>query len=237
MKQLLQKRTRLEHYRLNVLNPIIESERSRERKLKNKAFFNRNDLYEIQNLKTIASVIHGKETEEDESLPTEFVNQLEQNLIEIIDEEINDDNDQKEDKELINNQSKKFKIDFHEEFKDNYSNKRENQHYSTNLNDNQNINQKACSSTMQELAESQLEEEIVKNDLNDLILYQIDDCLLKRKDIECLLDQNWLNDTCILAFMKSLNTNNKILILNPIQTSKFLVNKSIKDSEIFPKVI
>ena len=111
MKQLLQKRTRLEHYRLNVLNPIVVSERSRERKLKNNAFYKGNDLNDIQNLKTIASIIHGKDTDEDEALPSEFVNQPEQNLIELIDEETTDEINQNEYKEFIKNPSKKSEID------------------------------------------------------------------------------------------------------------------------------
>ena len=131
------------------MNPIVVSERSREKKLKNNAFYKGNDLYDIQNMKTITSIIHGKDTDEDEALPSEFVNQLEQNLIELIDEETTDENNQNEYKEFIENPSKKSKID----------NNEENQQDLTNLNNGQNILQKANASNIQNLVASQIKEE------------------------------------------------------------------------------
>ena len=148
-------------------------------------------------------------------MPLEFVSQLEQNMIEHIDNSNVINNGEQDD--INNNSSKKLKINHQRDVVPKEQETLE-----------PNVLQNAKSS------EFIIKEENAKD---DIILFQIDDVVLKRKDIQCLFDRNWLNDACILAFMKSLNTNKNILILNPMQTSKFLVEKSIQDSEIFPKVI
>ena len=72
--------------------------------------------------------------------------------------------------------------------------------------------------------------------LQSFILFEIQDLLITKKDINTLFGKNWLNDTIIDAFMKSSSKENA-LILNYSQIAKIRFNEPDKEKNIFPKVI
>ena len=58
LKQLLQKRTRLEYYRINSTAKILNS-KTTMRKIRTNDFFQQTDLYMIPDLNQIDQLIHG----------------------------------------------------------------------------------------------------------------------------------------------------------------------------------
>ena len=69
------------------------------------------------------------------------------------------------------------------------------------------------------------------------IHYQIDNLMLYKNDVVCCDGKNWLTNTTIYAYMKTYEKNYNILVLDYIQTNKFLIKANGPIGNIIPKVI
>ena len=204
MTQLIEKRSRLEYYRINLFEKKSYSERVSKEKLEKKVFFLDFDLYNLENLEEIDFFF--KESFE-QRLERAIFNQFESNIEQgqIFENEYMGEVDQNE-INLTNTQSQK----------------------------DDNI----CSNeTIEPLKKKSKLEVIQPNKSNNPIFFEIDDISLMRSDVTTLIGENWLNDNCIIAFMKLFKTIKNVLVLDAFKTEKFLSNKHINESEIFPKVI
>ena len=231
LKQLFQKRARLEYYRLNSEAPKTSASQEKK-KLKEKKFYLETDLFEIKNLDELPARIKHFEFKEQE-IDTQEKNDHSNDL--------NTDNDGE-------NLSDELRID------DNQNdyiliNRDESEDVASSLvedlpNDfyddegEYDIAVKDSSQQIKRIRKYSNSNESLNNDLatDNYIYFQIENIYVMQDDIKSCINQNWLTNTCINAFMKTFDKN--CYVLDYIQANKFMqpFNHLNKIENIFPKV-
>ena len=234
LKQLFQKRARLEYYRLNSATQKVSASYEKK-KIKEKMFYLEKDLFEIRDLNELPSMVKEFEVKNQEvnfqdtnMLPNDLSVQQTNNFTEDLLDDLRTEQNQSDYIIINRDESEDIAASLMEELPDDFYDDDEVQNIEVSDSTNEFKRFKITNTN-----------ETHNTDLtrDNYIYYQVENIYVMRDDIKCCNDQNWLTNTCINAFMKTFDNKN-CFVLDYIQANKFMTpfNDNNKIQNIFPKV-